>query len=135
MANMTDAMENEILDGLTGVSTMFSTTMALAIFTVSPTDTGSVINELSGNGYERKLLSGLFPAASGSTGSVANTSILDFATATGGAWTTATHVGIMESAVEGTDDMKVWLPLANPITIQDAQVFSYAIGKFVITAS
>jgi len=133
MSNMTNAMENQVLDGVTGVTSLFSSTMSMAAFTADPTDTGSVVNELSGNGYGRKLLSGLFSAATGTEGSVSNTSQIDFATATGN-WVEITHVGYMESDVEGTDDMKVVVALDTPITILDTTVFSFEVGKATVIA-
>lgn len=134
MANMTDASEREVLDGYVGVTNLFSTGVALAIFSADPTDTGSVANELSGNGYERKLLTGLFSAATGTDGTTSNTLVIDFATATAD-WPTATHVGFMKSDVEGTDDMMVHLPLVSDITISGTQVFSFGVGKLTLTAA
>ena len=134
MANMVDSFENDVLDGITGVTTLFSSGMALAVFTSDPTDTGSVANELSGGGYERKLLSGLFSAATGTDGSVSNTSIINFVTATGD-WPEATHVGFMKSDVETTDDMIVWVALDAPITILDTKVFSFDVGDLTVNAS
>lgn len=134
MSNMVDGFENDVLDGISGVTALFSAGMALALFTADPTDVGLVTNELSGNGYERKLLSGLFSSATGTDGSVSNTSQIDFATATAN-WTEVTHVGFMKSDVETADDMIVWLPLASAITILDTQVFSFSIGNLTVTAS
>jgi len=134
MANLTNTMENDLLDMLTGVTTTISSTMALAIFTASPTDTGSVTNELSGSGYERKLLSGLFSSATGTDGTSSNTSAITFATATGD-WSEATHVGIMETDVETTADMIVWVELVTPNTTLNGQAFSIAIGKLTVTAA
>ena len=132
MANLVDAYEKKILDGLTGVTSLFTGTMYMALFTSDPTDSGGVGSELVGGGYARKSLAGLFPSASGA--SVANTSAIDFATATSN-WAEVTHVGFMESGVATTDDMAIWLLLDTPITIQDTQVFSFAIAKLTITAS
>lgn len=131
MANMVDAMENEIVDGVTGVTSLFSATMSLALFTADPTDTGSVTNEYTGNGYARKTLATHFGSASGGTAS--NTSQIDFATATGD-WTQITHIGFMESATATTDDMKVVVALDSPITILNTQTFSFAIGNLTVNA-
>lgn len=133
MANMTDALELEILDGITGVTSLFSSTMALALFTAAPTDTGSVTNELTGNGYARKALTGLFSSATGTTGISSNTSVINFATATGD-WSAVTHIGFMESDVETTSDMIVWVALDSSVTILDTQVFSFAIGDLTVNA-
>lgn len=132
MANMTDAMENQIVDGITGVTSLFSSTMSLALFTADPTNTGSVVNEYTGNGYARKPLTTLFSSASGGTAS--NTSAVDFATATGD-WAEITHYGFMLSDVETTDDMHVVGTLVTPITLLDTQVFSFAIGALTVTAT
>ena len=132
MANLTDVMENQLLDALTGVTTVLSTTMSIALFTADPTDTGSVTNEYTLNGSQRLLLSGLFSAATGGTS--ANTSIITVATATSD-WAAISHVGLMASDVEGTDDMKVWIELNSPITILSGQSFSFAIGDLTVTAA
>ena len=133
MANMVDALENLHLDGIVGVTSLYSSGIAMAVFTADPGDAGSVVNEMTGNGYERKLLAGLFSAATGTDGTTSNTSIIDFVTATGD-WPEATHIGFMKSDVEGTDDMIVRLPLVSPITILNTQVFSYAVGKCTVIA-
>ena len=132
--NLTDTMENDLLDALVGVTTVLSSTMSLAIFSGNPTDTGSVATELSGGGYARKLLSGLFTTATGTDGTTSNTSAITFDTATGD-WTEATHVGIMKSDVETTDDMVAWIELVSPITITSGQPFEYAIGKLTVNAA
>ena len=134
MSAMVDGFENDVLDGITGVTSLFSATMALALFTADPTDTGSVTNEYTGNGYARKALTGLFSAATGTAGSSANTSIINFATATGD-WTAITHVGFMKTATATTDDMIVVVALDSAITILDTQVFSFAIGDLTVTAA
>ena len=134
MANLTDAYENELLDGITGVTSLFSSTVHLALFTADPTDTGSVTNELTGGAYARKSLSGLFSAATGTAGSVSNTSVIDFTTATAN-WTEVTHIGFMESGTATTDDMMVWMELDLPITVLDTKKFSFAIGDLTVTAA
>ena len=131
---MVDGFENDVLDGISGVTSLFSATMAVALFTADPTDTGSVTNEMSGNGYARKLLAGLFSTATGTAGSVSNTSQIDFATATGD-WAEVTHVGFMKTATATTDDMIVVVPLDSAITILDTQVFSFAVGNLTVNAS
>jgi len=135
MANMTDAHENEYLDGITGVTQYTTPAITyLAIFTADPTDTGSVANELTGNGYARKSLAGLFSLATGTDGSVSNTSLITFVTATGN-WLEATHVGVMKSGTGGTGDMIIHLPLSSAITILNGQAFEYAIGKLTLNAT
>ena len=123
---MTDAEERDYLDDVTAST-------YLALFTADPTDTGSVTNELSGNGYARIALSTKFPAASGTTGVLANDAVIESATATAD-WTAVTHMGIMESGTATTDDMRIWIALATPITVTNGNKFSIAIGDLSITA-
>lgn len=135
MANLTDSFENELLDGLTGVTPLTTpTTVYLALFTADPTDTGDVSSEYQLNSCARVALSGKFPAATGAAGLVANSVQIDFPTATGN-WTTITHIGYMKSAIEGTDDMIIHAQLDSPITILNSQTFSFAIGTLTITAA
>ena len=134
MSNMVDSFENDVLDGITGVTTLFSSGMALALFTADPTDTGSVVNELVGSGYARKLLSTLFSSATGTAGSVSNTAQIDFATATGD-WVEATHIGFMKSDVETTADMIVVVALDVPHTNLNGKVFTFEIGDLTVNAT
>ncbi len=135
MANMVDAYENKQLDGTTGISQYTSpATTYVALFTADPTDTGSVTNELTSGGYARTSLSGKFSAATGTDGSVANTTLIQFPAATED-WTTVTHAGIMESDVETTDDMMMVITLNESISILDTHTFDFAIGDLVITAA
>ena len=135
MANMTNAHENEYLDGITGV-TQYTTpgTTYLALFTADPTDTGSVANELSGSGYARVSLSGKFSAATGTDGTTSNTSEIAFASATAD-WPEVTYAGLMTSGTAATDDMKLVIPLDIGITIYSGEQFKFAIGKLTITAA
>ncbi len=134
MANLVDGYENELLDGLTGITQLTTPAIVyLALFTADPTDTGSVASELTSTGYERKSLAGLFSAATGTAGSVSNTSEINFVSATED-WTTVTHVGFMESDVEATSDMMVWLALDASITILDTQTFTFGVGALTLVA-
>ncbi len=135
MANMVDAYENEQLDGVTGVTQYTSpATTYLALFTADPTDTGSIASELTSGGYERTTLSGLFSAASGTDGSVSNTTAIVFPVATED-WTTVTHAAIVKTDVETTADIMVVIELDVAITILDTQTFEFAIGALTITAA
>ena len=135
MANLTDGYENELNDGLTGVTPLTTpTTVYLALFTADPTDTGSVVNEVSGGSYARKSLAGLFSASTGTDGVTANTSLVTFATATAN-WGTITHVGYMKSGTATTDDMMVRSALDSPITINTDGIFEIAIGDLDLTSA
>lgn len=132
MANMTDATENEVLDGILGVTQLTTPPIAyLALLTGDPTDTGSVVNEVAIADYQRLSLAGLYSASSG--GSSTNTSAIIFPTAVAD-WGIITHLGIMKSGVKGTDDMSVHLSLVTAIEILASDVFEMLTGKLTITA-
>lgn len=134
MANMTDAFKNEILDGITGVTTLFSAGMYLALFTADPTDTGSVLNEVSGGSYARVALSGKFSAASGTGGTSANAASVVFPTATAD-WGTVTHVGFMKAGTAGVEDMVVHSALSVGVAITTGSVFQILAGDLTVTAA
>ncbi len=134
MANMVNTLENEFLDGILGIEQYVSPTSAfLALFSANPTDTGSVVNELSGGGYIRVDLDSKFSAATGTDGSSLNVSDISFPSATE-VWLTATHAAIMKSSVIGTDDMVMVIELITPISILSGEVFSFEVGTLAITA-
>ena len=133
MANMTNDLENDLLDAICSVTQYTSpATVYLALFTADPTDLGTVTSEVSGGSYARKSLSGLFTAATGTTGISANTSTITFVTATA-AWGAITHLGFMKSGTATTDDMIIWGALASTVTIADTDIFEIAIGDLVAT--
>lgn len=131
---MTDALEIEFVNGLTGVTQYTSPAIVyLALFTADPTETGSVLNEVSGTGYARVSLSGKFTAST--TGASANTAAITFAAAGVGGFGTVTHIGFMKSGVATTSDMIVHQALLDPITIVETDVFEFLVGKLTVTAA
>ena len=134
MSILVDGYENELLDGLTGVTQLTTPAIVyLALFTADPTDTGSVVNELTSSGYARQSIAGVYSAATGTTGTVSNTSEINFAIATGD-WDAVTHVGFMESDVETTDDMMSNIQLDASIVILNGQTFTFAVGSLTLVA-
>lgn len=134
MANLTDAWERKLLDGLVGVTPLTTqTTVYMALFTADPTDTGSVASELSGDGYVRLSMSGLFSSATGTDGATPNTALIEFPSATA-IWTTVTHFALMESSTVTADDMMMWFELDSPVTIAIGQTFKFNIGNFIVNA-
>ena len=135
MSQLVDAFEVKLLNGLTGKTQLTTpTTVYMALFSADPTDTGSVVNELVGNGYTRTALTGKFPLAVGTGGTVSNDVAITSATATAD-WTTVTHVGFMESGTSTTDDMMLLHVLDSPITVLNTEPFEYAIGDCTINTS
>lgn len=135
MANLVNNWENKIADALVGAAQLTTpATVYLALFSADPTETGEVINELSGGGYARAALTGAFTPISGIAGKQENTAEITFATATAN-WPTVTHAAFCESGTQGTADLMVISPLDTPIIISNGEVFAYAIGKLVLTAA
>jgi len=132
MANLTNAMAIKFLNGLTGETPLTTpTTVYLALFTADPTVTGSVANELSGGGYARISLAGMFPTAT--TGEVSTDTLVESVIASSD-WTEITHIGYMESAIVATDDMMEHSELSASVTVLNGGRFSIAIGDLTLTA-
>ena len=133
MANMTDYLENKLLDSLLGVSAYtFPSTVYLALFTADPTDVGSVASEVTGGGYVRATLAGKFSTATGTTGISANTTAIAFPEATA-TWGTITHVGLMVSGTTSADDMLLWSEFQFPQIIDTTDILLIAIGDYTLT--
>ncbi len=132
--NMTNALENKLLDGLLGVAPYTApATPHLALFQGDPTDTGDVSTEVSGVGYSRVSLPGYFSAATGASGVSVNTTIIPFSAAGAGGWGTVTHIGIMESSTGGTDDMMLHGVLNVATDILESDVYELQIGNLTLT--
>ena len=132
MANMTNALEKEIVDGLVSVTQYTSPAIVyLALFTADPTETGSVTNEVSGTNYARVSLATKFTAST--DGSSANTSSIAFAAAGAGGWGTITHVGFMKSGTATTDDMILHDALISSVAILETDVFEFLVSGLSVT--
>jgi len=127
MANMSEALSNRVTDGVTGVSNLFSPTVALALFTGDPT-VGS--NEVTAPSYDRLPMAGMFPAASG--GVASNNAVITFATPTE-VWGKITHIALCETAVKGTADYLMVSTIINPIDISPTLVFVMPAGNLTVT--
>ncbi len=96
MVAFSDYLERKLLDAiLRNTSYAAPSTIYLGLYTSSPTDTGSGI-ECAGGSYARQALTSGFPAASGTSGAVSNSSNITFTTATAD-WGTVTGVILIDS--------------------------------------
>lgn len=107
MTNMTDYLERKLLNHcLCNSAYTPPSTVYIALFTADPTDTGDLTNEVTTAGgtlYARQAVA--FTAlTTETTGQTANTAQIEFPEA-GAAWGTVTHLGIMDSDVEGSGNM------------------------------
>lgn len=131
MAAKTDYLENKTLDHiLGGPDYARPATVYFALFTSAPTDAGGG-TEVAGNGYARAAVTNNatnFPAAAG--GVKSNGTAVTFAQATGSQGTVVA-VGVFDALSGG--NMLYWTPLAAGKTIQNGDVFSFAIGSLVFS--
>ena len=132
MAILVDSYENKILDGLLGVAALtLPSEVFLALFTADPTETGDVTSELSGDGYNRVTLSGMFQGAV--SGDSKNTAVITFPTASAD-WPQITHIGVMESGTPATSDMMMRMVLDVPTIVGVGKSFNFDIGALTLTA-
>ena len=123
MANATNFLELKVLDHVLseGVRSYTpSTSLHLALLTAVADGEAGSVTEVTGNGYARRPLA--FNAAS--SGNVKNNGDITFATASGGAFGTITHVGIYDSLdSSGTNNLLIFAQLAAPKTVSDGDTF------------
>jgi len=104
---MTDYLERKIANHvLKNTPYTPPETVHVALFTADPTDTGDLTNEVATAGgtlYARQAVA--FTAlTTETTGQASNSAQIEFPEA-GAAWGTVTHIGIMDSDVEGSGNM------------------------------
>lgn len=120
MADLSDYLENKILDHVLRNATYTSpSAVYLALYTSAPTDAGGGI-QVSGNGYARKAIT--FGAASG--GSITNTTAVEF-TASGGNFGTIVAVGVFDAATAG--NLLMWKTITS-VAINNGDTLNFPIG-------
>lgn len=110
----TNYFESAILNLLRGVSITAPTTVYLALFLNSPTESGQAGTEIAYTGYVRQAISFSAPAPmNGGTG-IQNAADITFPTAPAAAGT-ITYIGIMDSLTGG--NMLVYGELTEPLVV------------------
>ena len=130
MSQASDYLENALIGHLfRNISLTAPTTVAVALFTSSPTDTGTAGVEVhTSGGYARQ--SGSFGQAL--TGSTANNATLTFGPATTN-WGSITHFAIFDNATSGSGNMLVWGALNSPVSISNGDSLQFASASLAIT--
>lgn len=125
--SLTNAFETSTLSYLlTAGAVTRPTAWYVALFTSDPTDTGAAGTEVSGFSYARVAVT--FSV----TGNVAsNTAGVEFPAATGGAWGTVSHIGIMDALTGG--NMIIHSALTASKAIADGDVFRIPTGDLDVT--
>lgn len=125
MAGLTDYAENKMLDHFSGVASYTLSNRYLGLFSVAPTDSTSG-TELSGSGYARVSINGLFAAASG--GSASNNAAIEFSAATAD-WAAVVAFGIFDASTSG--NLLAYGTISK--TISNGDIARFAAGNLVIT--
>jgi hypothetical protein len=125
--SLTNAFETSTLSYLlTAGSVTRPTAWYIALFTSDPTDTGTAGTEVTGNAYARTAVTF---SVTGNTAS--NTAGVEFPAASGGAWGTVSHIGIMDASTAG--NMLIHSGLAASKEIADGDVFRIPTGDLDVT--
>lgn len=132
MAGKSDYLENAILDHiLGGPDYTRAATVYVALFTVTPLDTGSGGTEVVGNNYSRVSVTNNntnWPAASG--GTKTNGTAITFPTASG-TWGTIVSFGIYDASTSG--NLLYFGSLSTAQTVVNGNTVSFAASSLTIT--
>jgi hypothetical protein len=125
--SLTFAFETSTLSYLlTAGAVTRPTAWYVALFTTDPTDTGAAGTEVSGFSYARVAVT-----FSVTDNVASNTAGVEFPAATGGAWGTVSHIGIMDALTGG--NMIIHSALTASKAIADGDVFRIPTGDLDVT--
>ena len=128
MASTTDYLEVALLNAvLRNTSYTSPTTVYISLHSSATADDGTG-TELSGNGYARQSCA--FDAPHATSGTTQNTSAVTFS-ASGGAWSAATHFAIWDASTSG--NMLFHAALDASRTAGDGDDLTFAAGALIAT--
>lgn len=136
MGSFSDFLEKEILDHIfSKVTYTAPATLYVGLWTAALNDasTGSSANEVSGGSYARVAVTNNatnWPAATGTTATKSNGTVITFPTATG-SWGTVTYFAILDAATAG--NILGWAILTQSKAIGSGDTASFAVGDLDIT--
>jgi hypothetical protein len=124
--SIADYYENKILDHMLRAQSFTPpTTVYVALFTVSPSDSGGG-TEVSGGSYARQAVT--FGAASG--GSISNSADITFPQATAN-WGTIEAVGLFDASTAGN---LLWYgDLTQSKTVNNGDIFKISAGNLTVS--
>ena len=127
MAAASDYLELKLLDhALATTAYTKPTNVYVGLHTGSPADDDSGANEITGNGYTRKVAS--FAAAA--SGSASTDATITFDAATGN-WGTITHISIYDAATSG--ELLFHGAVTTSKTIETGDTFQISSGNLTIS--
>jgi hypothetical protein len=127
--SISNYLELELLDHvIKGDSYSAPAEIYISLHSGDPGETGA--SELSGDGYARIAARADFGTVA-SSGSISNDGAVEFAAASGGDWTEATHFGCWDALTNGNF---LWGgALTDAKTVQDGDTASFAIGALTFS--
>ncbi len=129
MSQMSDYLEQKLLEHVfRNISFVSPSTVYLCLYTTA-TDDGNGGTEVSGNGYGRQPIT--FGAAQSPAGTIQNSALISFPTATPSGWGTVTHFAIHDAAIAG--NRLVWGALNASKIINAGDRIEFAINDITIT--
>lgn len=128
MSQMTDYLENALVNHVLRNTALTSpTTVYLALYDVSPTDTGVAGTEVAGTGYSRQSITFTAP----SDGATSNSNSISLTNGSGGNWTVGA-VGVMDASTGG--NMLLYGTLAGGSkTVADGDTITFSAGDIDVT--
>ena len=133
MSNMTDYLEGQVLAHIFRTASFAKpTVLALALFTVTPSDAGGG-TEVTGNNYARVALNPLdanWAAPATGNGVTSNSSAITFPTPSA-TWGTVTGFAIFDATTAG--NMLFWGTLTIAKTINNGDTVPFPIGGITVT--
>jgi len=121
-----DNFENKILDAGFGSGSLSKpANVYVALYSTAPTDSTSG-TELTGNGYSRQTVS-FGSASAGQIGSSGNVTF----SASGGAWSTAVAVALLDASSSG--NIMVYGSLTPSRTLQDGDTLTFETNNLKVT--
>ena len=139
MAAMSDYLEGQLINLIFRTATYSKPgTIAIALCTAAPTDasTGATIPEVANSfGYARVTFGPAdanWSAPIAGDGTTRNVTAITFPQASGGSWGTITYVAVVDSATWGAGNMLFYGALTTPKTIDDQDIFAFAINQLDI---
>jgi hypothetical protein len=123
--NISNYLENKLLDHSLGTTTFTKPTVYIALYTVTPTDADSG-TEVTGGSYARQTAA--FDAAAG--GATQNSADITFPQATAD-WGTIVAIGIRDALTTG--NLLWWGPLTVSKTVSNGDTFKIPAGDLDVS--
>jgi hypothetical protein len=131
MASMTSYLQKRLLDHSLGLTTFtMPTTVYLGLHTANPSETGSIVAEVSvtGTGYARNAITSKMNATDSVTGITSNNAAITYGPALSD-WGTITHISVSDAPSAG--NMLLYGPLTVVQTTPIGESVQFSSGQFI----